>query len=89
MEAQKAIEIIKRMNKGDPAPEQKEALEEAYAALERQIANTPNEMKNIDFRGSIRASFKSGDCPCCGACVDTDDDAKFCTECGQKLNWEN
>lgn len=36
MEAQRAIDIIKRMNKGDPTPEQKMALEEVYAALVKQ-----------------------------------------------------
>lgn len=36
MEAKKAIKVIKCMHKGNPTPEQKEALEEAYKALERQ-----------------------------------------------------
>lgn len=58
-------------------------------ALEKQIAATPKGIKNIDFQGSIRRSFKNGSCPCCNNYIDTDDDLKFCTECGQKLDWDN
>lgn len=56
-------------------------------ALEKQIAKVPIDIKSIKFTGCIREQFKKGDCPCCGAAVDTDDDFKYCSECGQKLDW--
>lgn len=64
----------------------------AFAAIKdvkKQIAKQPTEIKSVDFTGSIRNSFKNGNCPCCNAHVDTDDNRKFCSECGQKLDWEN
>jgi len=57
------------------------------AALEKQLQKKPENIKNIDFRGSLRTSFKSADCPSCGAYIDTDDDMKLCTECGQAIDW--
>lgn len=57
-------------------------------ALEKQIAKVPQNIKNIKFTGCIREQFKKGDCPRCNSYVDTDDDFKFCSECGQKLNWK-
>jgi hypothetical protein len=57
----------------------------AIAALEQQIPKKPRDINN----SSIRARFKSGNCPECDAYIDTDDDLKFCTECGQSLDWGN
>lgn len=56
-------------------------------ALEKQKAKTPQEIKNIEFTGSIREQFKNGICPCCNNVIDTDDDFNFCSECGQKIQW--
>lgn len=64
-----------------------EAFDDAIDALDRQIPKNPKNIKNVTFNGSIRNHFKSGDCPSCNAYVDTDDDLKFCTECGQRLEW--
>lgn len=56
-------------------------------ALEKQIAKSPNDIKSIEFTGSLREQFKNGLCPCCNNAIDTDDDFKYCSECGQKLKW--
>lgn len=59
----------------------------AVYCMEKQIAKVPIDIKSIKFTGSIREQFKKGNCPSCGCAVDTDDDFKFCSECGQKLDW--
>jgi hypothetical protein len=69
MEAQKAIEIIKRMYKGDPTPEQRKALEEAYAALEKQTAIS---------REVIEGKYS------CPKCHNSMPHPGYCV-CGQKL----
>lgn len=56
-------------------------------ALEKQIPKQPKNIKKITFRGSLRKYFKNGECPCCNAYVDTDDDSNVCSKCGQKLDW--
>lgn len=65
----------------------KEDAEYLRFACEKQIPKKPMDLKHIEFKGSMRNQFARGDCPCCDACVDTDDDFKFCSECGQKLAW--
>jgi hypothetical protein len=64
MEAQKAIDIIKRMNKGDPTPEQKEALKEAYAALEKKVSKRSTGKNDISgqevFEGDVIESHLGG-----------------------------
>lgn len=87
MVAIEAKEIIQTMYKGDPTALQIKALKMAYEALDKQIATVPNNVKSIKFVGSIREQFKTGNCPCCNNAIDTDDDYKFCSECGQKLDW--
>lgn len=56
-------------------------------ALEKQIAKQPINIKKISFSGSIRETFRNGECPLCKAYVDTDDDPNVCSKCGQKLSW--
>ncbi|WP_394917035.1 hypothetical protein [uncultured Robinsoniella sp.] len=87
MIAIEAKEVIQSMYKGEPTVLQIKALKMAYIALDKQIATVPNNVKSVKFTGSIREQFKKGDCPCCKSAVDTDDDFKFCSECGQKLDW--
>jgi hypothetical protein len=57
MEAEKAIDIIKRMYKGNPTSDQKEALEEAYLALEKQ-KTISSEVDNTDKSGVYRSGKK-------------------------------
>lgn len=48
-------------------------------SLEKQIAKKPLDKKHLtDF-------LSVGFCPCCGE--GTNEEMKFCSECGQKLNW--
>lgn len=58
-------------------------------ALEKQIPKKPNNIKSTIFTGSISESFKSGECPCCGNCVESDDDTFYCGHkgCGQAIDW--
>lgn len=56
-------------------------------ALEKQLEKQPKNIEKITFDGSIRGNFKNGECPCCRAYVDTDDDPNVCGECGQRLGW--
>lgn len=67
--------------------EQNAAINEAVEAIEKQTPKQPQNIKSIKFTGSIREQFKKGACPCCGCAVDTDDDLRFCSECGQRLDW--
>lgn len=87
MEAYKAKMIIQKMYKGKPTPEQMEALDMAYAALEKSIAKRPEEIKRTKFEGSTRPKYASGKCPCCKEDVDTDSDMRICGWCGQRLDW--
>lgn len=87
MVALEAKEIIQTMYKGEPTALQIKALKMAYEALDKQIPTVPSNVKFVKFTGSVREQFKKGDCPCCGCAVDTDDDFKYCSECGQKLDW--
>lgn len=65
----------------------KEDEEYLRLACEKQVPKKPIKIKEVEFKGSMRNIFKSGDCPGCKTYVDTDDDFKFCGECGQKLWW--
>lgn len=56
-------------------------------ALEKSIAKRPTKVKWIKFAGCEKPDYASGECPCCKADVDTDDDMNVCGECGQKLDW--
>lgn len=81
MTPEHAIKIIKKMHKGCPTEEQNEALENAYAALRRQIKTKVNEVHVDEYY-----------CPACGAennCNDHVVGDKFCPECGQALNLLN
>lgn len=56
-------------------------------ALEKSIPKRPKNIHLVKFAGTIRPSFKSGECPSCNTPVDTDDDLNFCSECGQRMDW--
>ena len=56
-------------------------------ALKKQVSQKPKNAKTVKFTGCRRPIFISGECPTCFNYVDTDDDPKFCSECGQKLEW--
>lgn len=64
-----------------------EAIEIAIKAMEITKEKKVHNIKDVEFTGSIKAQFKSGECPTCKEYVNTDDDLKFCGECGQKLEW--
>ena len=86
MTIEKAIELEKRRFFSN-ADETINTI--AIHCMEKQIAKAPKDINSIKFTGSIREQFTSGNCPCCNNDVDTDDDFKYCSECGQKLEWEN
>ena len=61
----------------------------AISALEKQMPKKPTKIKSVEFKGSVRMSFKSADCPACGEHIDTDDEPFFCSHrgCGQAIDW--
>lgn len=76
---EQAMEIIRKMYKGIPTEMQEEALENAYAALRRQI---PNEVKEVQVDKYI--------CPNCGEENRGMDDPGrigdyYCPVCGQRI----
>lgn len=57
----------------------------AIDALEKQIPKEPKYKKQLrDFFGV--ATVVKGDCPCCGK-AEIYSNAKYCPDCGQKLDW--
>ena len=63
------------------------AIDMAVNAMEVTREKKVLKIKDVKFTGCIKAQFKSGECPNCKEYVNTDDDSKFCGECGQKLKW--
>jgi len=61
----------------------------AIKCMEKQIPKKPIKINSVEFKGSIRMSFKSADCPVCGGHIDTDDEPFFCSHsgCGQAIDW--
>lgn len=100
MDEQRAIELLKR---GTTIPDEDvsydeiceafevgiAALDAGIAALEKQTAKRPADIKKMIFAGSDRPRYAYGNCPCCNNYVDTDDNFKYCADCGQKLDWED
>lgn len=79
MKPEQAIEIIRKMYKGKPTEVQEEALENAYAALRRQILT---EVKDVHIDDYI--------CPNCGeknVCGDGPGmiGDYYCPVCGQRI----
>lgn len=57
------------------------AFENAISALEKQIPKNPKILKVHDI-----SKYKYGECQCGEHIMD---DEKYCSNCGQKLNWES
>ena len=55
---------------------------------------TPTNVKQIEdhyFAETYDYDYTSGYCPCCGAdvCCDETNAPNYCSNCGQKLLWDN
>jgi len=89
MTIEKAIAILKNGVNAKTWEEQTEAKTLGIYALEKQIPKKPIKINSVEFKGSIRMSFKSADCPVCGGHIDTDDEPFFCSHsgCGQAIDW--
>lgn len=84
MKNRKAIVVIKKMFKGDPTAEQREALELAYTAL---MSSDERDMCEPEYLGKNNAlGCRAGMCKC-GNIVRSCHN--FCFECGVKLEWGN
>lgn len=57
-----------------------DAYDMAIEALEKQIPKKPNDKFNVPY-----AIIAYGICPSCG--LDVNSDMKFCSECGQAIDW--
>lgn len=80
MEIEKAIElVILARIRFLKEPEKYEALYIAREALEKQVPKKPICEYDDEFT-----------CPCCGTTTEDYDvtTLKYCSECGQKLDWE-
>lgn len=76
-----AIEIIKKMYKGEPTKEQNDALELAYSDMKLRIKKLVTGKLymsdgNIHFR-----------CPHCGVLIQPKTSEKVCCFCGGELSW--
>ena len=58
----------------------REALDMAIEALKKQVPMKPNDKFNVPY-----CVLTYGICPSCGLGVNSD--MKFCSECGQALDW--
>ena len=68
--------------------EYQKALERAVKALEKQIPKKVNNLSEIYLDFGVGKKIKVGACGNCPNCnYNIDIVSKYCTRCGQKLDW--
>lgn len=86
---QKRIDLIKQDWPHMPdLVEYQKTLERAVKALEKQIPRKVNNLSEIYFDFGVGKKIKVGvygNCPNCNYIIDIV--SKYCTRCGQKLDW--
>lgn len=92
MESEEAIEILREridiIKQDWSLVEYQKALERAVKALEKQIPRKVNNLSEIYLDFGVGKKIKAGaygNCPNCNYNIDTV--SKYCTRCGQKLDW--
>lgn len=96
MKTEEAIEILQKRidlieteyHNYKDLMEYRKALERAVKALEKQIPRKVNNLSEIYLDFGVGKKIKVGaygNCPNCNYNIDIVD--KYCTRCGQKLDW--
>lgn len=85
MTPREAVEALKLINLKRVHPfynweEMLEVRDIAIEALEKQIPKKPINKEN-NYQRNI------GLCPCCKEIIDDWEDYKYCSECGQAIDW--
>lgn len=87
MTREEPIDIIKRMDNGNPTQIRLEALKTVYVALEKQIPNPPYlEGDGYDENGEM--IYDTWECPSCSESYEVDyEKHDYCPNCGQAIDW--
>lgn len=92
MKPEEAIEILRErigiIKQDWSLVEYQKALERAVKALEKQIPRKVSNLSEIYLDFGVGKKIKVGaygNCPNCNYNIDTV--SKYCTRCGQKLDW--
>lgn len=83
MDREEAIEIIKKMYKGEPTNRQLEALNIAYHDMELRIKK---EVKGKTYLSDGKYHFN---CPHCNGLIHIDTSKRICRLCGGELSWKD
>lgn len=83
MDREEAIQIIKKMYKGEPTQKQMDALNIAYHDMELRIKK---EIKGKMYLSDGKYHFN---CPHCNGLISPDTTERICCLCGGELSWKN
>ena len=61
-------------------------VEECREAVEKQAAERINYETNAVFNNGF-GYYRIGKCPICNSCYNSNDEIKYCSRCGKKLDW--
>lgn len=61
-------------------------VEECREAMEKQAAERINYETNAVFNNGF-GYYRIGKCPICNSCYNSNDEIKYCSKCGKKLDW--
>ena len=61
-------------------------VEECREAVEKQAAERINYETNAVFNNGF-GYYRIGKCPICNSCYNSNDEIKYCSKCGKKLDW--
>ena len=61
-------------------------VEEFREAVEKQAAERINYETNAVFNNGF-GYYRIGKCPICNSCYSSNDEIKYCSKCGKKLDW--
>lgn len=61
-------------------------VEECRKAVEKQAAERVNYETNAVFNNGF-GCYRIGKCPICNSCYNSNNEIKYCSKCGKKLDW--
>lgn len=61
-------------------------VEECRAAVEKQTAERIKYETDAVFNNGF-GYYRIGKCPICNSCYNSNDEIKYCSKCGKKLDW--
>lgn len=83
MDREEAIQIIKKMYKGEPTQKQQEALSIAYHDMELRIK------KEITGKMYLSDGKYHFNCPHCGGLINPATSERICCLCGGEISWHD